>query len=424
MTDIGRPEPPERGLLARIAVDIRPLRESRDFRRLWFGVGISAIGSQVTTVAIPFQLYDETRSTLLVGLLGLAALVPLLIVPIYGGAVADAVDRRRMLLFSDVAQLLVTGGLLVNALLPNPSVWFLFVAEALGTAAYGFQRPARNALTPRLVRDDQLLAAIAVEDVVFTLARVAGPVMAGVLIAVVGLAGAYAIDMATFAASLAAIWLLPPVPAAPDADRPSLQSILDGFRYVLRRKVLLGIFVVDTNAMVFGMPRALFPAFAEKLGGGPGVLGLLYAAPFAGALVASLTSGWMMSVRRRGLGVCVAAAAWGAAIALVGFAEATWFALLFLAAAGAADFISAVLRSNILLTVTPDSMRGRLSGIELAQVAGAPEIGNVEAGIVASLTSVRASIVSGGLLTVAGTVAVTAAIPALVRYDARTPHAE
>jgi MFS family permease len=424
MTDIGRPEPPERGLLARIAVDIRPLRESRDFRRLWFGVGISAIGSQVTTVAIPFQLYDETRSTLLVGLLGLAALVPLLIVPIYGGAVADAVDRRRMLLFSDVAQLLVTGGLLVNALLPNPSVWFLFVAEALGTAAYGFQRPARNALTPRLVRDDQLLSAIAVEDVVFTLARVAGPVIAGVLIAVVGLAGAYAIDMATFAASLAAIWLLPPVPAAPDADRPSLQSILDGFRYVLRRKVLLGIFVVDTNAMVFGMPRALFPAFAEKLGGGPGVLGLLYAAPFAGALVASLTSGWMMSVRRQGLGVCVAAAAWGAAIALVGFAEATWFALLFLAAAGAADFISAVLRSNILLTVTPDSMRGRLSGIELAQVAGAPEIGNVEAGIVASLTSVRASIVSGGLLTVAGTVAVAAAIPALVRYDARTPHAE
>jgi MFS family permease len=424
VTDIGRPEPPERGLLARIAVDIRPLRESRDFRRLWFGVGISAIGSQVTTVAIPFQLYDETRSTLLVGLLGLAALVPLLIVPIYGGAVADAVDRRRLLLLSDVAQLLVTGGLLVNALLPNPSVWFLFVAEALGTAAYGFQRPARNALTPRLVRDDQLLAAIAVEDVVFTLARVAGPVMAGVLIAVVGLAGAYAIDMATFAASLAAIWLLPPVPPAPDADRPSLQSILDGFRYVGRRKVLLGIFVVDTNAMVFGMPRALFPAFAEKLGGGPGVLGLLYASPFAGALVASLTSGWMMRVRRQGLGVCVAAAAWGAAIALVGFAEATWFALVFLAAAGAADFISAVLRSNILLTVTPDSMRGRLSGIELAQVAGAPEIGNVEAGIVASLTSVRASIVSGGLLTVAGTVAVAAAIPALVRYDARTPHAE
>ncbi|HEY8192814.1 MAG TPA: MFS transporter, partial [Gaiellaceae bacterium] len=207
MTDSGRPEPPERGLLVRIAVDIRPLRDSRDFRRLWFGTGISAIGSQITTVAIPFQVYAETKSTLLVGLLGIAALIPLLVVPIYGGAVADAVDRRRMLLLSDLALLAVTGALVVNAVLPSPSVWFLFVAEALGTAAYGFQRPARNALTPRLVRDDQLLAAIAVEDVVFTLARVAGPVMAGVLISIVGLGGAYAIDMATFAASLGAIWL-------------------------------------------------------------------------------------------------------------------------------------------------------------------------------------------------------------------------
>jgi MFS family permease len=424
LTDIGRPEPPERGLLVRIAVDIRPLRESRDFRRLWFGTGISAIGSQITTVAIPFQVYGETRSTLLVGLLGIAAILPLLVVPIYGGAVADAVDRRRMLLLSDLALLAVTGALVVNALLPSPSVWFLFVAEALGTAAYGFQRPARNALTPRLVRDDQLLAAIAVEDVVFTLARVAGPVMAGVLISVIGLEGAYAIDMATFAASLGAIWLLPPVPPAPDADRPSLKSILDGFRYVRRRNVLLGIFVVDTNAMIFGFPRALFPAFAEKLGGGAGVLGLLYAATSAGAFVASLTSGWMMTIRRQGLAVCVAAAAWGVAIVLVGFAEAVWFALLFLAVAGAADFVSAILRSNILLTVTPDSMRGRLSGIELAQVAGAPELGNVEAGIVASLTSVRASIVSGGILTVVGTVGVALALPALVRYDARRPQDE
>jgi hypothetical protein len=248
--------------------------------------------------------------------------------------------------------------------------------------------------------------------------------MAGVLIALVGLGGAYAIDMATFAASLVAIWLLPPVPPAPDADRPSLQSILDGFRYVRRRKVLLGIFVVDTNAMIFGMPRALFPAFAEKLGGGAGVLGLFYAAPFAGALVASLTSGWMMAVRRQGLGVCIAAAAWGVAIALVGFAETIWFALVFLGVAGAADFISAVLRSNILLTETPDSMRGRVSGIELAQVAGAPELGNFEAGAVAALTSVRTSIVSGGILTVVGTVAVALTIPALVRYDARRPQNE
>jgi MFS family permease len=176
--------------------------------------------------------------------------------------------------------------------------------------------------------------------------------------------------------------------------------------------------------MIFGMPRALFPAFAEKLGGGAGVLGLFYAAPFAGALAASLTSGWMMTVRRQGVGVCVAAGIWGLAIAFVGFAGALWVALACLAVAGAADFVSAVLRSNILLSATPDSMRGRLSGIELAQVAGSPELGNVEAGIVAELTSVRASIVSGGVLTVVGTIAVAAAIPALVRYDARRPRDE
>ena len=424
MTDIGRPEPPERGRFARIAVDVRHLRESRDFRRLWFGTGISAIGSQITTVAIPFQLYEQTRSTFLVGMLGLAALVPLLVVPLYGGALADAVDRRRLLLLSDAALVLVTGGLLVNALLPESTIWLLFVAEVLGTAAYSFQRPARNATTPRLVPEHRLMAAIAVEDVVSTLARVAGPALAGLLIGVAGLAVAYGVDIATFTASLIAIWLLPPVPPLPGAERPSVQSILDGFRYVRRRKVLLGIFVVDTNAMIFGMPRALFPALADRLGGGAGFLGLLYAAPFAGALVASLVSGWLSEVRRQGLAVCLAAAAWGVAIAFVGFAAATWFALIFLAVAGAADFISAVLRSNILLTATPDAMRGRLSGIELAQVAGAPELGNVEAGIVASLTSVRASIVSGGILSVVGTVVVAAAIPALVRYDARRPDDE
>ena len=374
-------------------------------------------------MAIPFQLWEETHSTLFVGMLGIAALIPLLVVPIYGGAVADAVDRRRMLLLSDVALMLVTFGLLLNVLL-GARIWVLFVAEALGTAAYGFQRPARNALTPSLVADGQLLAAIAVEDVVFTLARVAGPAMAGVLIDGVSLAGAYAVDIGTFGASLIAIWLLPSAPAAPDADRPSLQSILEGFRLIGRRQALLGIFVVDTNAMIFGMPRSLFPAFAEKLGGGPSLLGLMYSSLFAGALAASLVSGWMNEVRRQGLAVCIAAAVWGAAIGLVGLAHAAWLALLLLAVAGAADFVSAVLRSNILLSVTPDSMRGRLSGIELAQVAGAPELGNLEAGIVASLTSVRASIVSGGILTIIGTVIAAAALPAFVRYDARRPQQE
>jgi MFS family permease len=400
-----------------VAVDTRPLRSSPAFRRLWFGTGISAIGSQITTVAIPIQLYEETRSTFLVGLLGIAALLPLLTVSVVAGAVADAVDRRRLLLVSDLALALVTVGLVLNSLDGDANIPLLFVFEAAATAAYAFQRPARNALTPKLVPDDQLLAAIAVEDVVFNLSRVAGPALAGLLIAVVGYAGAYAFDLATFGASLVSIWLLPRLPRIEDAESPSLRSILEGFRLIKREPALLGIFTVDTVAMIFGMPSALFPAFGDALGGGAGTTGLLYAAPSAGALIASLVSGWMTRVRRQGLGVCVAAAGWGVAIAAFGFATALPLALLMLSVAGAADFISAVLRSTILLQVTPDSMRGRLSGIELAQVAGTPALGNLEAGIVASLVSLRFAIVSGGVLCVAGTAIVAAALPAFRRYE-------
>jgi MFS family permease len=420
-TPPGADRPGLAGWLRRAAVDTRPLRSSRHFRRLWFGTGISAIGSQITTVAIPIQVYDLTGSTLLVGLLGAVALVPLLTVPLYAGAVADAVDRRRLLLLSDVALAVVTVGLLLNALLESPNVPLLFVAEALSTAAYGFQRPARNAMTPRLVPDDQLTAAIAVEDVVFNFARLGGPALGGFLISGFGFAGAYAIDLASFAASMVAIYLLPSLPASPDADRPGFRSVLEGLRYVRTKQSLIGIFLVDTNAMIFGMPSALFPAFAEELGGGAGTVGLLYAAPYWGALAASLLSGWVQHVRRQGLGVCVAAALWGAAIVFFGLADVLWLALLMLAAAGAADYVSAVLRSTILLAATPDSMRGRLSGIELAQVASAPSLGNVEAGAVASLFGLRASIVSGGVITVAGTLVLAAALPAFVRYDSRKP---
>ena len=408
-------------LLSKVALDLTPLRESRDFRRLVFGTGISAVGSQITTVAIPFQVYDQTKSTLLVGLLAIAALVPLLTVPLYAGAVADAVDRRRLLLLSDVALAAVTVVLIGNALLPEPSIPILFFCEAASTAAYAFQRPARNALTPRLVGEHRIAAAIAVEDVFFTLPRVAGPALGGALISTVGLAGAYAVDLGTFAASMLAIWLLPPVPAAAGTPRPGLASIVEGFRYVSTKPVLLGSFLIDTNAMIFGMPAALFPAFAEDVGGSASDVGFLYAALSAGAFAASIFSGWIGHVRRQGLWVAVAAAAWGAAIVAFGFAGSVPLAVAFLAVAGAADFVSAVLRSTILLATTPDELRGRLSGIELAQVAGAPQLGNVEAGVLASLTSVRFSIVSGGLVCVVGTVLLLAAVPKFLRYDARRP---
>ena len=406
------------GLLRRVAVDVTPLRLSKSYRRLWLGTGVSAIGSQITTVAIPFQLYDETGSTLLVGLLAIAAVVPLLTVPLYAGAVADAVDRRRLLLASDVALVAVSVGLVVNGLLAQPSIWFLFVAEALSTAAYAVQRPSRDALLPRIVPDGHLTAALAVDDIFFSLARVAGPAGGGLLIAGIGIAGAYAVDVATFAFSLAAIWSLPSIPPGEGAERASWRAVAEGFRFVRRRPALLGIFLVDSNAMLFGMPAALFPAFAEQLGGGARTVGFLYAAPSAGALVASLLSGWLPRVRRQGLGVYLAVGAWGIAIALFGLAETLWLALLLLAVAGASDYVSAVLRSTILYSETPDAMRGRLSGIELAQVASTPALGNLEAGVVASLTSVRFSIVTGGIACVAGALVIALTLPALLRYEA------
>ena len=235
--------------------------------------------------------------------------------------------------------------------------------------------------------------------------------------------GISAIGSAVTVVAIPAIWLLKPVPASGEAERPGLRSVLEGLRYVRTQPALLGTFAVDTNAMIFGMPSALFPAFAEELGGGARTVGLLYSAPYAGALAASLLSGWVGHVRRQGLGVFMAAGLWGVAIALFGLADSVWLALLMLAAAGAADFVSAVLRSSILLAATPDAMRGRLSGIELAQVASAPMLGNVEAGVVASLTSVRFSVVSGGVACVAGTLAIALAFPALLRYDARKARA-
>jgi hypothetical protein len=276
-------------------------------------------------------------------------------------------------------------------------------------------------VTPRLVRDDQLAAAIALQSIYGNFALVAGPALAGLLISVIGLPGAYAIDLATYGASLLAVWLLPRVAPAGDVDRASLRSIVDGLRYVARRPALMGILLVDTNAMIFGMPSALFPAYGEHFGGGARTVGYLYAAPYVGALTASVLSGWVGHVRRQGLGVCVAAGLWGVAIILFGLSGRLWVALVFLAFAGAADFVSAVLRSTILMQATPDAMRGRMSGIELAQVASAPSLGNLEAGVVASLTSLRFSVVSGGVMCVAGTLVLALALPAFVRYDSRSP---
>jgi MFS family permease len=403
--------------MRRIGVDTRPLK-NRHFRNLWLGQMISTIGGAIGLVAVPYQVYELTGSTALVGLLGLASLIPLLIVPLVGGAIADSMDRRTVVLRTETGMAVITALFLVNSLLPHPRVWALFVLQAVAVGVFSLGRPAMSSLAPRLVHEDEIAAASALFSVYNSLGAVAGPAIGGIVIAHAGVPWTYGIDTATYAASLLVIWLLPKLPPLEDVERPSVKAIVDGFRFLKGRQALIGIFLVDTNAMVFGMPSALFPAFALNTLHSKAAVGYLYAAPYAGALVCSLLSGWTSHFRRQGLGVTVMACLWGAAIAAFGFTTSLWPALVFLAIAGGADFYSAVLRSTMLLTTTPDHLRGRLLGIEFMQVASAPSLGDLESGVLASLTSIRFSIVSGGFLCIIGCVITAACLPKFLRYDA------
>jgi MFS family permease len=382
---------------------------------------VSFLGNMVTFVAVPFQLYELTGSALQVGLLSICDAVPLLAFAAIGGTIADAFDRRRLALWTEIGLMLVSGLLAVNAFVGEPQVWALYVLAAVGTSFWALGSPALRAMMPGLVPEEQLAASQALQSIYFNAGAVAGPALGGLLIAGVGLGTTYALDTATFGASLLAVLLVAPAPPKGVVERASVESFKEGFRFLRRQPVILGTFILDTNAMVFGMPQALFPAIAaHHFHAGARVVGVLYAAPGAGALTAAVLSGWITHVRRQGVAVAAAIVVWGLAIAGFGFATALWLGVAMLALAGAADSVSATLRSVILFSNTPDGMRGRMQGIELAQVASTPALGNVEAGVVASLTSLRLSVVSGGIACAAGAVALLAAMPSLVRYDAST----
>jgi MFS family permease len=400
------------------AMDIGPLRRHRDYRLLFAGQALSFFGSMVTYVALPYQVYQLTGSSLAVGLLSLAELGPLLVTAFIGGALADAVDRRRMLQLAELALGVAVAVLLVNSLLDKPQVWVLFVMAPVMAGLDGFQRPSLDSMVPRLVTREELPAASALDSFRGTIGMIAGPAVGGILIASIGLPATYGLDVATFAASVAALALMRAVPPPPDAEAPSLRSVVEGIRYAWSRQELLGSYGVDIVAMFFGMPMALFPAIATRFGGAE-VLGLLYAAPSLGALLATLTSGWVAHVHRHGLAIIFAAAAWGVAIACFGLATNLGVALVCLGAAGAADMISGIFRGTLWNQTIPDRLRGRLAGIEQVSYSSGPLLGNLESGVVASLTSVRASVVSGGILCVVGVALFALALPAFRRYDAR-----
>ena len=322
--------PPRRRLLA----DISPLRESRDFRLLFFGNAISYLGRQLTVVAIPFQVYLITNSSLAVGLTGLASLGPLVVMSLLGGSIADAVDRRKLLLLNVVAQAATSVALAVNATLDHPALWPLYVLGALNAGLWGIDLPTRNAMVPAMVSREKFPAAAALGQLVFQLGQVAGPALAGIVISQVDLAAAYWIDAASYGAAFVALLLIQPQPPEGGGTKAGLASVKEGLSYLKGRRLLLSTFLIDINAMVFGMPRALFPALAPGLyGGGATTVGLLYAAPGAGALLGALFTGWVGGVRRQGRVVVVSVLLWGAAIA--GFGLVPWLPLgLFLLAAG------------------------------------------------------------------------------------------
>ncbi len=404
-------------LAGRVRLDLTPLRRSRDLRLLFVGGGVSFAGSMLTFVAIPYQTFRLTHSSLVVGLLSLAELAALLLTGLAGGVLADAVDRRLLLRTTEAGMLGGTLVLLVNSLAGHPRLWVLFAVSFLLAGFDGIERPSLDSLVPRLVPPDQIAATSALMAVRSQFGMIAAPALSGVLIAVSGVATAYAVDAGTFAFSLVCLWMMGAAPPPPEGAELSWKAISEGLEYAVSRQDLLGSYLVDINAMFFGFPNALYPQLASRLGGAS-VLGLLYAAPAVGSLLITLTSAWTLRVRRHGWMIAAGAAVWGLGIVVLGFTSLAWEALAALVVAGAGDMVSGLGRMTMWNESIPDALRGRLAGIELLSYTSGPTLGNVESGLVEALAGLRAAIVSGGILCVAGTAAVLLALPAFRNYDA------
>ena len=384
-----------RAALRRHAVDTRPIRIS-DYRRLLVGQGTAFIGSMLTQVAVPVEVYAISHSSLLVGLVGFAGLLPIVVFGLYGGAIADAVDRGRLYLWSSVGTWLVTIALLVQSLIGLDSVPVLLGLVAVQAGAFAVASSARGAIIPRIVPSDLVASANTLNFTVGNVGQVVGPLLAGVLLSLQhGFAYAYGLDAVLFTAALYSAIRLPPIPPDGSLGRPGFRSVIDGLVFIGSRPVLLMSFLVDIVAMVLAMPRALYPEVADERFHGS--VGPLYAALAIGSVLAGISGGWIARVRRRGVALTAAVVAWGTAVAISGLAHQLWLVVVLLALAGAADLVSAVFRQTILQTYAPDEMRGRMQGVFIAVVAGGPRLGDVRAGAMAAATSATVSWVGGGV---------------------------
>jgi MFS family permease len=407
------------GRLRRMAVDLTPLRVSRDYRLLWGGGFISELGYQFARIAIYVQVTQLTHSAAAVGLVGLTGLVALFAGTLVGGSFIDAHDRRRTLMWAQVAYTIGAGLLLGGALYGRPPVVLIYIAGAIHAFVASVDSPTRSAMLPRLIGKDLLPSAVALSQVLWQTVAIAGPAIAGVVIARYGFGAAYAVDLVTYGALFLAAMLMRPMPPEHEQDSTAgWVAVKEGFRYVRKNRLIASTFAIDLIAMIFGMPQALFTFLAiSQFHRGPEIVGLLFAAPAVGALAQALVAGWARDVRRQGSAVIWAVIAWGAAIAAFGLVGANLpLALLFLALAGAADVISAIFRNTITQLTTPDRLRGRMSQIFILVVTGGPRLGDFEAGVVAAWFTPTISVVSGGLACIVGAGVVALVYPELRRY--------
>jgi MFS family permease len=408
-----------RRLIGKVAVDTSALRESRDFRLLTIGATVTGLGTQAALVALPYQVYVISRSAFLTGLLGLVELGPLIALSLFGGALADRFDRRQLLLWSQVALVIVASGLAAAALLGTPPLWLLYVLAGLSTAAASVERVTASAMVPRLVGPERLRSALALTFGLYNVTMVVGPALGGLLISATGVEGAYIADAVTCAGMVATAYLMrPQAPDEHEAREPIFRSIATGLKFVRGERALVGSFVIDLCAMTFGMPRALFPVLSITVyHAGASGTGALFSAVAAGATVAALTTGWLEHARWLGRIVLGAVVVWGLAIALAGVTTSLAIGVAMLALAGAADSVSAVCRTTISQTLTPDRLRGRMSSVFSLVVASGPRLGDIESGSVAAVATPRASVISGGLACVVSVAAVAVLYPELARYD-------
>ena len=432
----------------RLLTDVTPLREYPAFRRLWLGTMLSRTGSAMTSFAVTLQVYDLTRSTAAVGALGIAMFVPLLLITLPGGTLADRVDRRRLVLWVQAGQAALSAALFALAAFGGATLWALYALVAVSSAFSAVSAPAQQTFIPRLVPKDQLGTAMALNRIVFQVVLIVGPALAGVVTAWTGLRGCYLADAASFAGALWAVARLPAMPptrpaagaggadgedsaddegAGRDAGRrrSGLALTLEGLAFIRRTPALCGAFLADVNATFFALPVSLFPAInAERFGGDPRTLGLFTTAIGVGGLVSAVFAGPLKHARRHGLVMLVCVAVWGGGFALFAVAPSLWLTLLALAVAGLADTFTVVVRSTIVQEATPDEFRGRVNAADFLVGAGGSELGSLEAGLVGSLTTPVISALSGGLLTIAGAATIGVALPAFRRYRSPGPAAE